>query len=1005
MQKRLSVSASTDPIGQLLEDYYDQFVEWANHLTRGDEARAQDLVHDFCLHLAVAQPDLSSISSLDGYLYKSLRNIYLSILARSSREALQTLSVVDYDSMQLAFAPRGTGDLLQLQNDLRSICSYSLWRKDYTKIASYFILRFFHGYQQHEIAEMARSPITVLYAKLREFRIEMRAYLRDSGKIRLLGQDKPPVPIYRKDLVSSMELFQELLRTIHGAKSGDCLPEEALIERYNSTAAKPLSTSFLSHVVSCERCLNVIDRFFDRPTQDKRGPLDDQDVRCEAGAHRSRAAKNMRARVLASVQRLRTEILEHRPRILSIAVDGKIVASHTIQSQRDVLTARVERPSETGFIEVFSEQGVRLAQLSMDPLPPEGPHQRLQHVDLTDDRWLELQLTFDGLGVGCEAVYFDAALSAGWVLKDDAEELFALRPYEQRWSAERTRQAARAKIVRWLAAAQKTLRPIAPSPVFAWALSIAAAGGVTGYFVLHDGKAGSALRARDVLSRSVNAEQASLKGKTEHEVLLFEETSAQGEVREQGTIDLWRDGDGKRHIRRFFDANHHMLAAEWEQSDGRQGEFSGTKQGTNSDALTDDLWKQNLSVSAYRVSNEDDAHVRPVNDGYELTIMGPDTAHPELISATLTFDRNLHPIREVLRVRRGDQIRVARFIQADYEQRSSSDVPDRIFAPPAASLESNYKKRLESSPRPAGGRPVASNVELSQLYIAVLYQLSNLNADTSDPIEVERTAEGRIRVEGVLPDERRRQEVLASLNGIKDRRILEVHLISQSNAAKKRAARAQAITETVSSFNVDQAEAPADAALRAVFQARGMSGPMLDEAVRGFSRDILTHAQTALQHASILNRLGSGIDTSVLRKVDFESQERWTKLVARHANALDIELQAINKQLDQISSFRPDRIAEEKLYPLVQNPQQFAKQANQLLIEVQNLNRTAGNIFAVGHAVNTKFTDIESLVAATRKSIPLGEAAEIKKFAVELNASETTASLNRWQNRQDTRSY
>ena len=137
MQKRLSVSASTDPIGQLLADYYDQFVEWANHLTRGDEARAQDLVHDFCLHLAVAQPDLSSISSLDGYLNKSLRNIYLSILARSSREALQTLSVVDYDSMQLAFAPRGTGDLLQLQNDLRRICSYSLWRKDYTKIASY----------------------------------------------------------------------------------------------------------------------------------------------------------------------------------------------------------------------------------------------------------------------------------------------------------------------------------------------------------------------------------------------------------------------------------------------------------------------------------------------------------------------------------------------------------------------------------------------------------------------------------------------------------------------------------------------------------------------------------------------------------------------------------------------------------------------------------------------------------------------------------------------------
>src|ERR1700694_3405747 len=94
-QKRIYVSANTNWTGQLLEDYYEQFAEWAHHLTRGDRAKAQDLVHDFCLHLAVTQPDLSSISSLDGYLYKSLRNIYLSILARASREALQILSVVD----------------------------------------------------------------------------------------------------------------------------------------------------------------------------------------------------------------------------------------------------------------------------------------------------------------------------------------------------------------------------------------------------------------------------------------------------------------------------------------------------------------------------------------------------------------------------------------------------------------------------------------------------------------------------------------------------------------------------------------------------------------------------------------------------------------------------------------------------------------------------------------------------------------------------------------------
>ena len=993
------MSANTNRTGQLLEDYYEQFVEWAHHLTRGDRAKAQDLVHDFCLHLAVTRPDLSSISSLDGYLYKSLRNIYLSTLARSTREALQILSVVDYDSMQLAFAPRGTGDLLQLQNDLRRICSYSLWRKDRTKIASYFILRFFHGYQQHEIADMARSSIPVLYAKLREFRVEVRAYLRDSRKTRFFGQEMPPVPIYRKNLVSSMELFQELLQTIHGSKSGNCLPEEMLIGKYNSAVAKPLSTSFLSHIVSCERCLNIIDRFFGRPALDKRGPLDDDDVPDEASTKRGGTAKHVRAKVLASVQRLRAEVLDHRPRILSIAVDGKIVASHTIQSQTDVLTVRVERPSETGFVEVFSEQGVRLAQLSMDLLPPEGPHQRVQHVDLTDDRWLELRLTFDGLGLGCEAVYFDAALAAGWDPEVDAEEFVTLLPREQRWNAESLGQAARGKIARWLEATQRTLRPITPSPIFAWAFVITAAVGVTGYLVLHNGKTRSTLSARDVLNRSIEAEELNIKGKTEHQVLRFEEASAQGEIREQGIIEVWRDGDGKRYMRRFFDANHHMLAAEWERSDGRQGEFSGAdsmKRGKNSEELTDDLWKQDLSARAYRLLNEDNANVRHVADGYELTITEPEATHPELISATLTFNRSLHPIREVIQVRRGDEIREARFIQADYERKPSSEVPDIIFAPPDASLDvNNHKTSVESSPRDVGGRTVASDVELSQLYIAVLYQLSNLNADTSDPIEVERTADRRLRVDGMLSDERRKQEIRASLNLIENRQFLELHLMSPLNASKKLAGHTQPIAKTMSSFDMDQAEAPADAALRAVFQAKGMSGPMVDEAVRGFSRDILTHAQAALQHASILNRLGSGINASVLRTVDFESQARWTELVARHANALDRELQAINKQLRQISLSREDGTAEEKSYPLADAPEQFAEQANQLLIKVQNLNRTAGNIFAVGHAADAKVADIESLAAATRKSIPLGEAAEIKKFAVELSASETAASLKR----------
>jgi DNA-directed RNA polymerase specialized sigma24 family protein len=126
---------------QVLESYYGQLVEWGTLLTRGDVEKAIDLVHDFWLHLTLTRPDLTGIANLEGYLYTCLRHIYLSGLASSSREALQFVSTAEFDSIGQVLAPNRTGDLLQKQN------GYAVWRKAYTKSASYFVLRFFHGYE------------------------------------------------------------------------------------------------------------------------------------------------------------------------------------------------------------------------------------------------------------------------------------------------------------------------------------------------------------------------------------------------------------------------------------------------------------------------------------------------------------------------------------------------------------------------------------------------------------------------------------------------------------------------------------------------------------------------------------------------------------------------------------------------------------------------------------------------------------------------------------------
>ena len=166
------------------------------------------------------------------------------------------------------------GDPLQRQNDLRRICGYAVWRKESSKSASYFILHFFHGYGRREIAELACLPISAIYNKLKIARSEVVSYLETPGKLRIVNRDLPPQPALSWSLLSAPELFSELRKTILRARLSACLDPEQLLAHYRAAAPKPISCSLLAHIVSCERCLSVVDRHFRRPTLQDREPLD-----------------------------------------------------------------------------------------------------------------------------------------------------------------------------------------------------------------------------------------------------------------------------------------------------------------------------------------------------------------------------------------------------------------------------------------------------------------------------------------------------------------------------------------------------------------------------------------------------------------------------------------------------------------------------------------------------------------------------------------------------------
>ena len=99
--------------GELLANRYGQLLRWATVLTRGNSSKAEEIVQEFCVYIAVAKPDLGGVANLAGYLYTCLRNIYLSTLARASREALHLVSVEDYDSFAFAISANPGGDCIE----------------------------------------------------------------------------------------------------------------------------------------------------------------------------------------------------------------------------------------------------------------------------------------------------------------------------------------------------------------------------------------------------------------------------------------------------------------------------------------------------------------------------------------------------------------------------------------------------------------------------------------------------------------------------------------------------------------------------------------------------------------------------------------------------------------------------------------------------------------------------------------------------------------------------
>ena len=973
---------------ELLASRYGQLLRWANVLTRGNTGKAEEIVQEFCVYIAVAKPDFGGIANLDGYLYTCLRNIYLSTLARASREALHLVSVEDYDSFAFAISANPTGDSLQRQNDLRRVCSYAVWRKESSKSASYFILHFFHGYGRREIAELAQLPIAAIYNKLKTARSEVRSCLEEPGKLRIVNRDTPPNPTLSWNLLSSQDLFRELRQMILDARKTDCLPEEELLAHYRSAMPRPISCALLAHIVSCERCLSLIDRDSRRPTLKDREPLDVFGFSPENGGDVADPAAMSFEAMRSSVRRKWARIHEHRPRTLMIALNGQVIAYHDVRSEHNRLSARIERTEKAQFVEVFSEQNVRLALIEVSEPPPDGPPLSSQRIALSDARWLELNLTYDGLGLQSEVTYFDPALSAA-VIEEDAEAALPFFATETQKPADALGllQGLRATLAR----AAELLRAMIPASATAWALVLVIAVSVGSYLTYRHAQ--SRMDAAQILNDSIRLQNVNLQGQTEHQVLRMEESSSDGAMLHQGVVDLWRDGDGSRYIRRLYDAKSHEIAVEWRNKTEKAGSRRESTEKEAAEMLASPIsqyWDQDLSAQAFAAIDDRAPELRPIDGGYELTRRGATRTHPQLISATLVLDRNLQPVRQIMRVRAGGEVREIRFIQADYQRQPSGSVPDATFDPESDPMSSAWHGRPTSAGRARnlGGEVKAQQAELE---IGVLYQLHLLGADTGVPIEVLRSSDGRVHVSGTVSTDALRDQIARQLSGLAAHELLDLRIVSSRDL--KFAPEGVHGSVPIEAYEVSQPGFAADERMRRYFSAEGLSGDRLDTAVAQFSRDALQHAQRALQHAYALDRLGSSVSAQELRTVRLPAQKEWTGMVDSHATGLEAELRSLHEQLAAIWSTGDEPAAMNREAMSIDDPVQFARVAAVLLRQVRDLNRHTGEFFASsGKTMNDP--NLAASIQTIMDTIPLEQAEDVVAFATRLSRLERSQQIS-----------
>jgi RNA polymerase sigma factor (sigma-70 family) len=872
-------------------DRYPLLVKWANLVTGGNEVLAQDLVHDAYMQFVFARPDLPGIQSLDRYLYGMLRNLYVSHLRRATRMPENTLLAVEYDSVEISLKYADERERLRVRDELWQACEYVCARKETSRSGSVMILRFFHGYYPAEIARITGNSRAAVSESLRTARDEIRQYLR-SPRLLVCTGSAAVRPIARPgDGVGAYNFQDALRKAVFLSCNGPCIPPEMLRSIYTGRNTEPIHKTILAHVVSCQTCLGIVNLTLNLAPLSARDPMDmtgrdDDDDFADRPPGGGLPPDDLQHTIRRGRREAR-QVFEHHPRQLYIAVNGRHMASHSLHDGTNEATFRIDCGGGIEFIEILSEQGIRLVFMSMDGAVEHGTKSICQKTDLSDGRSLWACLRLGDPSPLLEVTYRNPASTELRAVESFGEA----KPYPESLEGSRIRPL-------WQLGLQ-VLR--ANARVLRWASGLALLVLVAALSVWRFRPQPDPI---SLLKRAISVELQTYADAALYRTIQIEEKTADGSVLSTSTTEIWQSGKLGRASARVYDSQHHLMAGEWRSPDGVRtivGLDSGrraTREAFEDRPTSQEVWRFDLSAQAFsrlvHGSNQTDL----VTDGdFYVVSYRPswDTGSGGLVKANLKLARNnLRATEASLLIRDGRQVRQFNFTALITERRDLTGVDPSVFLPaPGPRGTRGHPKTLL--------KPARADVVDPAFEIAVLYALAQVNADMGENLTVDRLSDGRVKVAGLVEDAQRKAKILQALPATS---VTELHTVGEMTQPSRNFADRKAIPILIQRLESANERVPVDEQVRSELHTRGIPETKMDEAVREFSADVVNTSWSTLQHARALQRIASRFTADELAAAPEAAKRQWNSIILRHAATIRSNLISLDMELRSVCLVR-----------------------------------------------------------------------------------------------------